>query len=83
MLIKTLSLNPLEYIKEQFKNNRHPIIHTIGRSSNEYILFSIHIIEHISSVLKFHCNFQVGKWNSIFNKHLLFEIFLNGIKTTP
>jgi hypothetical protein len=42
MLIKSLSLNPVEYIREQFKNKRCPI-HIVDRSSNEYILFSIHI----------------------------------------
>jgi hypothetical protein len=33
MLIKSLNLNPVEYIREQFKNK-----HIVGRSSNEYIL---------------------------------------------
>ncbi len=42
MLIKSLSLNVVEHIREQFKNKRRPI-HIVGRSSNEYILFSIHI----------------------------------------
>jgi hypothetical protein len=59
-LIKSLSLKPVEYIKEQFKNKRCPI-HIIGRSSNEYILIFYTYIEHVSSVLKLHCNFKLEK----------------------
>jgi len=58
ILIKSLSLNLVEYRREQFKNKRGPI-HIVGRSSNEYILIFYTYIEHVSSVLKLHCNFKL------------------------